>query len=94
METNATDTNANAENAAAHADNAAPVTPSALERRLDLSLAAADLEKDIEQRLRKIGKTVKMPGFRPGKVPASVIRRQYGQEAYYEALNEIGRAHV
>ena len=87
METNATDTNANAENAAAHADNAAPAAPSALERRLDLSLAAADLEKDIEQRLRKIGKTVKMPGFRPGKVPASVIRRQYGQEAYYEALN-------
>ena len=48
METNATDTNANAENAAAHADNAAPAAPSALERRLDLSLAAADLEKDIE----------------------------------------------
>lgn len=86
METNATNTNANAENAA-HTDNTAPAAPSALERRLDLSLPAADLEKDIEQRLRKIGKTVKMPGFRPGKVPASVIRRQYGQEAYYEALN-------
>ena len=82
METNATNTNANAENA----DNAAPA-PSALERRLELSLPAADLEKDIEQRLRKIGKTVKMPGFRPGKVPAGIIRQQYGQEAYYEALN-------
>ena len=74
METNATDTNANAENAAAHADNAAPVTPSALERRLDLSLAAADLEKDIEQRLRKIGKTVKMPAFARVKCrPASSV---------------------
>lgn len=82
METNATNTNANAENA----DSATP-TPSPLERRLDLSIPAADLEKDIEQRLRKIGKTVKMPGFRPGKVPASIIRQQYGQEAYYEALN-------
>ena len=76
METNAT--NANAET----------VQPqSALERRLDLSVAVADLEKDIEQRLRKIGKTVKMPGFRPGKVPAGIVRQQYGHEAYHEALN-------
>ncbi len=76
METNATNTNAEAVQ-----------PPSALERRLDLSVLIADLEKDVEQRLRKIGKNIKMPGFRPGKVPANIVRQQYGHEAYHEALN-------
>ena len=77
METNATPTNA---------ENALPINP--LERRLDLSVAIADLDKDIDQRLKRIGKTVKMPGFRPGKVPAKIIQQQYGDEARYEALNK------
>jgi len=62
--------------------------PSALERRLDLSVVIADLDKDVEARLRKIGKTVKMPGFRPGKVPAAIIKQQYGHEAQSEAIGE------
>ena len=61
--------------------------PNALERRLDLAVAIADLDKEIEQRLRRIGKNAKMPGFRPGKVPATIIRQQYGYEARMEALN-------
>ena len=55
--------------------------PSALERRLDISVSIADLDKEIDQQLRKIGKNVKMPGFRPGKVPANIVRQQYGVEA-------------
>ena len=62
--------------------------PSALERRVELSLSIADLEKEVDQQLRKIGKTVKMPGFRPGKVPANIVRQQYGDEARNEALGE------
>ena len=77
METNATTANA----------EAAP-QPSALERRLDLSVVVADLDKDIDQRLKRLGKNVKMPGFRPGKVPFSIIKQQYGYEARMEALNE------
>ena len=61
---------------------------SALERRLDLSVLVADLEKNIEQRLGKMGKKLKMPGFRPGKVPPAIVRQQYGHEAYVDALNE------
>jgi trigger factor len=75
METNAT------------TPEAAP-RPSALERRLDLSVVIADLEKDIEQRLRKKGKNLRMPGFRPGKAPAGIVRQQYGHEAYADALND------
>jgi trigger factor len=62
--------------------------PSALERSLDLSVVIADLDREIDQRLRKMSKNVRMPGFRPGKVPVNIIKQQYGQEAYVEALNE------
>ena len=84
METNAanTDTEAVAETGAA----AAAVNP--LERRLDLSIALADLDKEVDQRLRRLGKKMKMPGFRPGKVPASIVRQQYGDQARHEALSE------
>jgi trigger factor len=62
--------------------------PSVLERSLDLSVVIADLEKDIDQHLRRMGKTLKMPGFRPGKVPFNVIKQHYGHEAYVDALND------
>lgn len=65
----------------------APVV-SALERRLDLSLNIADFEKDVDQRLKRLSKNMKMPGFRPGKVPASIARLQYGEQARLDALSE------
>lgn len=77
METTATNNNVEAE----------PVK-SALERRLDLSITVADLDQDIDQRLKRIGKTLKMAGFRPGKVPPAIVRQQYGDQARHEALNE------
>ena len=79
MDTNATTTTAETE--------AAQLT-NALERRLDLLVAIEALEKDIDQRLKRIGKNVKMPGFRPGKVPANIVKQQYGEQAHYDALNE------
>lgn len=78
MDTNATTT---AETEVAQLTNA-------LERRLDLLVAIEALEKDIDQRLKRIGKNVKMPGFRPGKVPANIVKQQYGEQAHYDALNE------
>lgn len=79
MDTNATTTNAETE--------AAQLT-NALERRLDLLVAIEELEKDIDQRLKRIGKNFKMPGFRPGKVPANIVKQQYGEQAHFDALNE------
>ncbi|KFB69365.1 trigger factor [Candidatus Accumulibacter vicinus] len=71
-------------------DASAPGTPavSALERRLDLSLSIADFEKEVDQRLKRLSKNMKMPGFRPGKVPVNLARLQYGQQARQEALSE------
>ncbi|GHU27364.1 trigger factor [Betaproteobacteria bacterium] len=74
-------------NATTPAAETAP-QPSVLERSLDLSVVIADLEKDIDQHLRRKGKNLKMPGFRPGKVPFAVIKQHYGHEAYIDALNE------
>ena len=61
---------------------------SSLERRLDLKVSIIDLDKVVDQRLRQISKTVKIHGFRPGKVPANIIRQQHGENARHEALTE------
>jgi trigger factor len=89
METNVANTNA---------ADAAAITPdvaliqSALERRLDLKVSIAELDKKVEQQLKLLGKNTKMPGFRPGKVPANVIRAKHGSQARQEALTEaLGR---
>lgn len=63
-----------------------------LERRLDLSIARDALESAIEARLKRIGRTLKLPGFRPGKVPFAMVRQQYGAEARHEALQEALQA--
>ncbi|MBU1362896.1 MAG: trigger factor [Gammaproteobacteria bacterium] len=59
-----------------------------LERRIDLSIAIADVEKVMEQRLKRMGKNMKVPGFRPGKVPFNIVKQQYGDQARHEVLSE------
>ena len=59
-----------------------------LERRVDLSIAIANVEQGMEQRLKRMGKNIKMPGFRPGKVPFSIVKQQYGDQARHEVLAE------
>jgi len=59
-----------------------------LERRIDLSIAIENVEKETDQRLKRKGKSIKMPGFRPGKVPFSLVKQQYGDQARHEVLSE------
>ena len=59
---------------------------SALERRIDMSVAMADIDREVEQRLKHMSKTVKMAGFRPGKVPLKLVAQQYGSQARSEAI--------
>jgi trigger factor len=59
-----------------------------LERRVDLSIAIADVEREMDQRLKRMGKNFKMAGFRPGKVPFSMVKQQYGEQARHEVLSE------
>ncbi|MDD2990338.1 MAG: trigger factor [Zoogloea sp.] len=62
------------------------VTVSALERRIDMSVPLAEIDKDVEARLKKMARTVKMPGFRPGKVPFRMVAQSYGPQARSEAI--------
>jgi len=61
-------------------------TSSALERRIEMTVALADIDKDVEQRLKQMSRTVKMAGFRPGKVPMKMVAEQYGAQARSEAI--------
>jgi len=61
-------------------------TQSALERRIDMSVLMADIEHEVESRLKKMARTVKMPGFRPGKVPFKMVAQTYGAQARSEAI--------
>jgi trigger factor len=60
-----------------------------LERRMRVELPAERIEKEIETRLRKVGQTVRIKGFRPGKIPAKVVRQRYGGQIRQEVLSEL-----
>ena len=59
-----------------------------LERRISLSLPADEINKEVEARLKKLSRTVKADGFRPGKVPMSVVAQRYGYSVQYEVMND------
>lgn len=61
-------------------------TQSALERRIDMAVPVSEIEKEVESRLKRMARTVKMPGFRPGKVPFKLVAQQYGAQARSEAI--------
>ena len=64
-----------------------------LERRITLTLPASAITQEVESRLRKLARTVKAAGFRPGKVPMSVVTQRYGYSVHYEVMNDkVGRA--
>jgi trigger factor len=64
-----------------------------LERRITLTLAATEVNSEIETRLKKLARTVKADGFRPGKVPMSVVTQRYGYSVQYEVMNDkLGQA--
>ncbi|MEN9314387.1 MAG: hypothetical protein RIS35_780 [Pseudomonadota bacterium] len=59
-----------------------------LERRLALDITAAEVDKEVADRLRKLSRTVKMAGFRPGKVPMRMIEQSYGPQVNAEVLGD------
>jgi len=59
-----------------------------LERRITLTLAASTINSEVESRLKRLSRTVKADGFRPGKVPMSVVAQRYGYSVHYEVMND------
>jgi trigger factor len=59
-----------------------------LERRVSMSVPVADIEKQVGERLKKIARDVRMPGFRPGKVPMKLVAQTYGPQVHNEVLGD------
>jgi len=57
-----------------------------LKRQFKIVVPAAELTGKVEERLKELAQTASMPGFRPGKVPVGLLKKQYGQALYGEAL--------
>ena len=60
----------------------------ALERRVSMTLPAADIDRQVDERLKKLARNVRMPGFRPGKVPMKIVAQTYGQQVRSEVLTD------
>ena len=59
-----------------------------LERKITLTLPVGAIQSEVETRLKKLARTVKMDGFRPGKVPMTVVSQRYGYSVHYEVMND------
>lgn len=57
-----------------------------LQREFDVTIPAKDIDGELVKRLEKIGKRAKVPGFRPGKIPLSILKQRYQSEALPEAI--------
>lgn len=64
-----------------------------LERKITLSLPVDTIQIEVQSRLKRLARTVKMDGFRPGKVPMNVVAQRYGYSVQYEVMNDkVGEA--
>jgi len=64
-----------------------------LERKITLSLPVDTIQNEVQSRLKRLARTVKMDGFRPGKVPMNVVAQRYGYSVHYEVMNDkVGEA--
>jgi len=64
---------------------------SAIEKRLKIQVPAEEIIQQIDARLREIGKQVKLKGFRPGRIPFSVLRQRYGKQATQEIVQQTAQ---
>ncbi len=64
-----------------------------LERKITLTLPVNVIQSEVDTRLKRLARTVKMDGFRPGKVPMNVVTQRYGYSVHYEVMNDkVGEA--
>ncbi|MBA2963430.1 MULTISPECIES: trigger factor [Ramlibacter] len=64
-----------------------------LERKITLTLPVTAIQSEVDSRLKRLARTVKMDGFRPGKVPMNVVAQRYGYSVHFEVMNaKVGEA--
>src|SRR5882672_11790719 len=60
----------------------------ALERRVSMSVPVEEIDRQVDERLKKLARDVRMPGFRPGKVPMKLVAQTYGPQVHNEVLGD------
>ncbi len=63
-----------------------------LERRLEVAVPATEVDSEVEQRLKQISRTARLKGFRPGKAPYAVVRKQFGDQVHTEVISDLMRS--
>ncbi|MDB5814939.1 MAG: trigger factor [Rhodocyclales bacterium] len=63
-------------------------TLGALERRIEMAVSLAEIDRGVNERLKRMSRTVKMSGFRPGKVPFKIVEQTYGPQIRSEVLGD------
>ena len=61
----------------------------ALERSMRVELPIEPIEQQVDSRLKSVGRTAKIKGFRPGKVPAKVVKQRFGKQVRKEVLSDV-----
>jgi trigger factor len=65
---------------------------SGLERRLEVAVPATEVASEVESRLKSISRTARLKGFRPGKAPITVVRKQFGDQVHQEVVTDLMRS--
>jgi len=63
-----------------------------LERRLEVAVPVERVDSEVAQRLKKLSRTARLKGFRPGKAPLQVIQKQFGDQVHAEAISDLMRS--
>ncbi len=59
-----------------------------LQRRLTVQIPGQEIQQQVESKLKELSKSVRIKGFRPGRVPLSVVRQRYGKQVRLDIVNE------
>jgi trigger factor len=60
-----------------------------LERRLEVAVPGERVASEVDARLKRLARTARLKGFRPGKVPFAVVRQQFGSQVHAETVNDL-----
>ena len=69
-------------------------TNEGLKRAYTVTIPAKEIDERVNSEVKKIAPQVKMPGFRPGKVPANLVRKMHGEQLHAQTLNDMIRESV
>ena len=66
--------------------------PGGLERRMTVRVPSVEIEREVSVRLTRVGRTAKIKGFRPGKIPVKVVQQRYGDQVRHEVVTDVIRS--